>query len=286
MVLDDTGRFSRDAAKKLEELRRRIQGVTTKNHAEDLNSFRRVLTDYYTPEEMLEFKKPKKRKSLRKKEKLDINALKAEAISTGLGSMDLGSRNDRTRQLLKEENERAEAEKRDKAYKIAYEKAQEASKALRPMNNVISEENDDIVFDDDDEELRESLERAIKLALRTQEEAVKSVSETIALLASTLNENNSTIDDNNHSSTSGDLKENKVVFTEMEEFFWGLQLDVFMEEDAILHSPDKASISEAGGWSMVKEVEEKETDLKRSQFQMAQCMKLLSGRGYLELSNF
>ncbi|CAH9134789.1 unnamed protein product [Cuscuta epithymum] len=274
VALDETGRFSGDAAKKLEELRRRIQGVTTKSYAEDLNSSSRVLTDYYTHEEMLQFKKPKKKKSLRKKEKLDINALEAEAISTGLGSADLGSRNDKTRQHLKEEDERAEAEKRDKAYKFAYEKAQEASKALRPEYNLTSkeEEDDDIVFDDDDdEELRKSLERARKLALRTQEEVVKSVPETIALLASTLNENNSTVDNNNHD--SGDLQENKVVFTEMEEFVWGLQLDedsnkpgdedVFMEEDVIPNSPDKASIDEDGGWSEVKEVTEKETDLQK-----------------------
>ncbi|CAH9107873.1 unnamed protein product [Cuscuta epithymum] len=275
VALDETGRFSGDAAKKLEELRRRIQGVTTKSYAEDLNSSSRVLTDYYTHEEMLQFKKPKKKKSLRKKEKLDINALEAEAISTGLGSADLGSRNDKTRQHLKEEDERAEADKRDKAYKFAYEKAQEASKALRPEYNVTSkeEEDDDIVFDDDDEELRKSLERARKLALRTQEEAVKSVPETIALLASTLNENNSTVDSNNHDSASGDLQENKVVFTEMEEFVWGLQLDedsnktgdedVFMDEDVIPNSLDKASIAEDGGWSEVKEVTEKETDLQK-----------------------
>ncbi|VFQ79586.1 unnamed protein product [Cuscuta campestris] len=274
VALDETGRFSGDAEKKLEELRKRILGVATKNHAEDLNSSGRVLTDYYTQEEMLQFKKPKKKKSLRKKEKLDINALEAEAISTGLGIGDLGSRNDKTRQQLKEENERAETEKRDKAYQTAYAKAEEASKALRPVT-AKAEDDDDAAFDDDadDEELRKSLERARKLALRTQE-ASKSAPETIAFLA-TLNANNSTVDNNSHTSASGDLQENKVVFSEMEEFVWGLQLDedakkpgdedVFMEEDVVPNSPDKTSITEDGGWSEVKETEKKETNVKEEE---------------------
>ena len=49
---------------------------------------------------MLQFKKPKKKKSLRKKDKLDIDALEAEAVSAGLGIGDLGSRKDGRRQAL------------------------------------------------------------------------------------------------------------------------------------------------------------------------------------------
>nr|GLL29199.1 SART-1 family protein DOT2 isoform X1 [Ipomoea trifida] len=264
VTLDGTGRFSGGAEKKLEELRRRIQGVATKNHTEDLNSSSKILTDYYTQEEMLQFKKPKKKKSLRKKEKLDIDALEAEAISTGLGAGDLGTRNDKTRQALKEEKERAEAEMRSKAYQTAYTKAQEASKALRPEQAITTKaEEDDAVFDDDDEELRKSLERARKLALKKQE-AGKSVPEAIALLA-TSNANNSTVD-NNSNPAIGDSQENKVVFTEMEEFVWGLQLDedakkpdaedVFME-DVTPNSPE-AAITEDGGWTEVKETENNE----------------------------
>ena len=36
-----------------------------------------IITDYYTQEEMLQFKKPKKNKKLRKKDKLDVYALEA-----------------------------------------------------------------------------------------------------------------------------------------------------------------------------------------------------------------
>ncbi|KAI8022736.1 SART-1 family protein DOT2 [Camellia lanceoleosa] len=125
ITLDASGRFTGDAEKKLEELRRRIQGVPTNNHFEDLNSSDQIKSDYYTHEEMLQFKKPKKEKSLRKKEKLDIDAL------AGLGVGDLGSRNYGKRQAIREEKERSEAEKRSNAYQAAYAKADEASKALR-----------------------------------------------------------------------------------------------------------------------------------------------------------
>ena len=45
---------------------------------------------------MLQFKKPKKKKSLRKKEKFDVEALEAEAKTTGLGASDLGSKKDQS----------------------------------------------------------------------------------------------------------------------------------------------------------------------------------------------
>ncbi|RVW33055.1 SART-1 family protein DOT2 [Vitis vinifera] len=94
LALDASGRFTGEAEKKLEELRRRLQGVSTNNRFEDLNTYGKNSSDYYTHEEMLQFKKPKKKKSLRKKEKLNIDALEAEAVSAGLGVGDLGSRND------------------------------------------------------------------------------------------------------------------------------------------------------------------------------------------------
>ena len=51
---------------------------------------------------MLQFKKPKKNKKLRNKDKLDINALKAEAIAAGLGAGDLGFRDDTKRNVSRE----------------------------------------------------------------------------------------------------------------------------------------------------------------------------------------
>ena len=65
------------------------------NKTEQLLAQRRsIISDYYTQEEMLQFKKPKKKKKLWKKDKLDVDALKEEAIVVGLGVGDLGSRDD------------------------------------------------------------------------------------------------------------------------------------------------------------------------------------------------
>ncbi|XP_052185071.1 SART-1 family protein DOT2 isoform X2 [Diospyros lotus] len=264
VTLDASGRFSGDAEKKLEELRRRIQGVSTNNQFEDLSSSQKVASDYYTNEEMLRFKKPKKKKSLRKKEKLDLDAIEAEAVSAGLGIGDLGSRNDGKRQAIREEQERSEAEMRSNAYKIAYAKADEASKALRLEQTltVKTEEADNSGFGDDDEDLRKSLERARKLALKKQHEAVASGPQAVALLASKT-ASNSTADD--HNPASGESQENKVVFTEMEEFVWGLQLDeeaqkpdgedVFMEEDEAPKVVDQEIKDEDGGWTEVKDTD-------------------------------
>ncbi|KAM3283032.1 SART-1 family protein DOT2 [Capsicum chacoense] len=305
VTLDATGGFNADAEKKLEELRRRIQGPSSINRMEDLNSSGKLLSDYYTQEEMVQFKKPKKKKSLRKKEKLDLDALEAEAKSSGLGASDLGSRNDKTRQVLKEEKERAEAETRSNAYQAAYAKAEEASKALRPeKTNNNQREDDDAVFDDDEEELRKSLERARRLALRKQEGLAKTFPESIASLA-TSSANESTVD--NPSSVSGEAQENKVVFTEMEEFVWGLQLDeeeqkpggndVFMEEDELPKPADEEMKNEDGGWTEVKETKEEEPSVKEEEMEvtpddtirevpvgkgLAGVLKLLQERGTLK----
>lgn len=204
------------------QLRKRLQGASSVNHFEDLNASVKVSHDYYTQDEMLKFKKPKKKKSLRKKEKLDMDALEAEAISSGLGVGDLGSRNESRRQARKEEQERSEAEMRNNAYQSAYAKADEASRSLQLVqtSSVRLEDNGDTFIADDDEDLYKSLERARKLALKKQEAA--SGPEAVALLAKATTSNQATDDQN---TKAGELQENKVVFTEMEEFVWGLQLD-------------------------------------------------------------
>ncbi|XP_028753006.1 SART-1 family protein DOT2-like isoform X2 [Neltuma alba] len=221
LTLDERGGFSRESEKKLEELQRRLTGVSTDSF-EDLNSSGKVSSDYHTHEETLQFKKPKKNKSLRKKEKLDLKALEAEAVSAGLGVGDLGSRNDAKRQAIKEAQERLEAEKRNDACLSAYAKADEASKLLRLEQtlNVKTEEDETPVFADDDD-LHKSLERARRLAIKKKEEEAASSPQAIALLASS-NPGKETVDDQNP--TAGEI-ENKVVFTEMEEFVWGLQID-------------------------------------------------------------
>lgn len=185
-----------------------------------------ITSDFYTQEEMLQFKKPRKgkKKTLRKREKLDLDALEAEAVSAGLGVADLGSRNDTQRQANKEEQERLEAERRNSAYQLAYAKADEASKSLRLEQTltVIPEEDETPSFADDDDDLYKSLERARKLALKKKEEEMASGPQAIALLATTT-ASSQTAD--NQIPSTGESQDNKVVFTEMEEFVWGLQLD-------------------------------------------------------------
>ncbi|KAK9697926.1 hypothetical protein RND81_08G070200 [Saponaria officinalis] len=259
VTLDASGRFT--ANKKIEELRKKLQIPSHNNQVEDLTSAVRVSSDYYTPEEMLQFKKPKKKKSLRKREKLDLDALEAEARAEGLGSSDLRSRNDSKSQTAKEEEERAEAKRRSNAYLAAFAKADEASRALRMDQRLptVNEEDDADIFEEDAEDLQKSLERARKLALKEKTEKAPTGPEAIARLARSAVGSQSL---DAHNSTSGDTSENKVVFTEMEEFVWGLQLeedtdkptheDVFMEED----EAPKASVEkkdESKGWTEVLE---------------------------------
>ncbi|KAJ4832085.1 ESCRT II complex subunit Dot2 [Turnera subulata] len=256
VTLDEKGRFTGEAEKKLEELRRRLQGGSTNSRLEDLTSSAKISSDYYTQEEMLRFKKPKKKKSLRKKDKLDLDALEREAVSAGLGVGDLGSRSDGRRQAVREQQERSEAEMRKSAYDSALAKADEASKLLRLEQTltVKAEEDENQVFADDDEDLYKSLERARKLALKNQD-AEAFGPDAIARLATTTASNRITDDQN------GESEENKVVFTEMEEIVSGIQLDedahkpdidnIFMDEDEAPRVSDEEKKDEAGGWTEV-----------------------------------
>ncbi|PWA60702.1 SART-1 protein [Artemisia annua] len=223
ITLDEKGNISGEAEKTLEEynlqLHRRRSDAFVTPHFEDLTSTRKDSTDYYTSDEMLTFKKPKKKKSLRKKEKFDIDALEAEARSAGLDSGDHGSRSDGKRQAQKEEHERSVTEKRNNAFQSAYMKADEASKALRMEPTVTvqkEQEEEEFIFGTDDDDLHNSLQRTRKLALQMKD-GTPSGPHSIALLATST----SKIMD----AENGDSRENQVVFTEMKEFVWGLQLD-------------------------------------------------------------
>ncbi|KAF6134707.1 hypothetical protein GIB67_002108 [Kingdonia uniflora] len=261
VTLDHSGRFTDETEKKLEELRKRIQGVPTSSQFEDLNSSKKLSSDYYSHEEMLQFKKPRKKKSLRKKDKLDLDALEAEAISSGLGVGDLGSRNDPKRQTAKEEKERSEAQMRKDAYQTAYFKAEEASKALweEPTSTFKVGEEENLIFGDD-EDLYKSLEKARKLALKKRDQTVTSGPQLVASVAIASIDQSA---DTEANPSSEEMQENRVVFTEMEEFVWGLQLDeeshkpetedVFMEEDEMAISPDRERKKEIGGWSEVND---------------------------------
>ncbi|KAK4796288.1 hypothetical protein SAY86_028614 [Trapa natans] len=253
VTLDARGRFTVEAEKKLAELRRRLEGTPTSSHFEDLTSTSRKSLDYYTQEEMLQFKKPKKKKSIRKKEKLDLDALEAEAISSGLGAGDLGSRNDVRGQAVREEQEKSEAERRNNAYQLAYAKAEEASKLLRLEQTLpVKRGDEESAIFDEDEDFYKSLERARKLTLKKQKEEV-SGPKAVALLATSTASNQTSGGQNQ---PSAEEQENKVVITEMEEFVWGLQLDeesrkpdgedVFMDEDAAPVASDNEQMDVTG----------------------------------------
>ncbi|CAN6465454.1 unnamed protein product [Victoria cruziana] len=262
VVLDESGRLSREAQKKLEELRKRLVGASASNQFEDLTTTTKVSSDYYTHEEMLQFRKPKKKKSLRKKEKLNLDGMEAEAKSAGLGIGDLGSRKDMQRQLDKEAKKKAEAEERMNSYKSAYNKAEEASRALREGQTVtISGDKDENPVFGDDDDLYKSLEKARKFSFKKQEEEAASGTLAVALRAvSSIHKS----EEAENPAAGGSHDNNKIVFTEMEEFVWGLQLD----EDS--HKPDKEDVFKddgettesfepeedtGGGWMEVKDME-------------------------------
>ncbi|KAH7835013.1 hypothetical protein Vadar_022063 [Vaccinium darrowii] len=268
VTLDASGCFTSDTEKELEKLRKRIHGVSANNHFEDLNTSDKITSsDYYTREEMVQFKKTKKKKSLRKKEKINIDALEAEAVSAGLGVGDLGTRKDGKRNAIREEKERLKAEMRSNAYQAAYAKADEASQALQleQTRTIRTEEYDDNPVFGDDDDLHKSLERARKLALKKQGEEAASCPQAIALLAAST-ASHSTVDD--QSASSGERQKNKVVFTEMQEFLWVLELDeevhksdgedVFMEEDIEPKALDQETKDEDGGWIEVKDTDKEE----------------------------
>ncbi|KAJ3693561.1 hypothetical protein LUZ60_009041 [Juncus effusus] len=253
VTLDEGGRFTGEAEKKLEELRKRISGVSTQKPALDLTSQSKTSSEYYTQEEMLQFKKPKKKKtkSLRKKEKLDLDALEAEAKESGLGSSDFGSRKDPNRLGKIEEKEKMESESRIGKYKAAIEKAEEETRISRMRETGISDDgnegNEVLVFGEDYEDLQRSVEQERKRALMMRkEENVLDLKKVVSLATEKKvnNENDMEIDNNDHGDNDGGNSgnSNKVVFSDMDEFVWGLQLkeetqkpetdDVFMDADS------------------------------------------------------
>ncbi|KAI3883313.1 hypothetical protein MKW92_031574 [Papaver armeniacum] len=266
VTLDASGRFTGEAEKKLEELRKRLHGVSTGSRFEDLTSSGKISSDYYTQEEMLQFKKPKKKKSMRKKERLDLDALEAEAISVGLGVGDRGSRKYGKMQSAKEEQVKSEAQKRSDAYQSAIAKAAEASEALRleQVSIVPVVEDENPVFGDEDDELYKSLEKARNLALKERNAASGAQAVSSAITASNKLAESQT-------PSTEEAEDDKVVFTEVEEFVWGLQLDeeagkpegedVFMEEDEIndaKSSNQEIKDVETGGWTEVNDANEDE----------------------------
>ncbi|KAG0502967.1 hypothetical protein HPP92_003039 [Vanilla planifolia] len=309
VTLDESGHFTGEAEKKLAELRKKIEGSTIKKDYEDLSSSGKVQSDYFTIDEMLQFKKPKKKKSLRRKERLDLDALEAEAVASGLGVSDLGTRNDRKRPSAREEEEKSTFEARINAYQTALAKAEEASKVLRQGQSLASSpiEYDNVVFGEDYEDLQKSLEQARKLVLRKPDETTSSGPQAVALLA-TMHK----VHDDVQSSVAGDTNENKVVITEMEEFVLGLHInadlnnpeseDVFKDDEDVPMSIDRETKAEITGWTDAREMEmememdkpslSSDTDVKPDEIiheaavgkGLAGALKLLKDRGTLKES--
>ncbi|KAG6491365.1 hypothetical protein ZIOFF_052705 [Zingiber officinale] len=244
----------------LSEAEKKLAEVLLFFSFEDLRASAKITSDYYTPEELLQFKKPKKKKSLRKKEKLDLDAMEAEAVSAGLGASDRGSRTDSRRQAAKEEKEKIEVEIRNRAYQAAYDKAEAASKILRHEQTLTfkSTEDEDFVFGEEYEDLQRSLEQERKLAHRKQDETAASGLQAVALRATSSKEQ-----EHSQSQYTGEPQEEKVVITEVEEFVLGLQLtqgaqkpeseDVFMDDDDSPISLDTETKGDDVGWTQVEE---------------------------------
>ncbi|KAG2489863.1 hypothetical protein HYH03_011665 [Edaphochlamys debaryana] len=169
--------------------------------------------DYYTPAEMAAFSKPKKKKTkgerrIRAKsvepEGGDVLAELEAQAAEGAGASDLGRREDRGATLVaKEAAARIAAEDKRARFEAAVQKANWASQFLRPsgppktgakeaeeLEDALNKGTDlpkssglkaQVVGDDDEEdrELRESLERARRLAQkkREEEEAAKAAAE-------------------------------------------------------------------------------------------------------------
>ncbi|EFJ36327.1 hypothetical protein SELMODRAFT_404232 [Selaginella moellendorffii] len=107
--LDDLGGVNEESQKRLEEVRLKLQGAALK--MQSLLGPENQASDFYTKEEMMKFKKPRKQKKLRKKDMLDVDALEAEAKAAGLGADDLGSRANNSKP-----KQEAEAEEEDELY--------------------------------------------------------------------------------------------------------------------------------------------------------------------------
>ncbi|KAJ7538223.1 hypothetical protein O6H91_11G038800 [Diphasiastrum complanatum] len=275
VVLDETGGINEQSRKRLEEIRQRLQNATVRGLARDsvASEAARVAADFYTQEEMLQFKKPKKKKKLRKKIDIDIDALEAEAKAAGLGTGDLGSRVSAGRNGKKEE-ERAVADSKRNAYQNAYVKALEASKVLLSESSAAMDmDTDGPVFGaDEDDELHRSLERARFAALKKQAENGGSVAGPQAVAARLAALKEETGSGSQHQGVAEGETEKPIVITDTGEFCLSLQLDevisrragakdVFGEEDDVgpAATKDLEVANKEGGWIEVREVDQKDS---------------------------
>lgn len=173
------------------QVRKRLQHGMGDRLAESLlTSTSSIASEYFTQDEMTQFKKPKKKKKLRKKDKLDLDALEAEAVMEGLGTGDMGSRESASRRTVMQEEMKAAADARRERYENAVAKAADASRLLREeteSKNMDVDDTEDVpTFDiEEDDILAKSLERARQAALKKQAENAIGPQAVVARLAGT-----------------------------------------------------------------------------------------------------
>jgi U4/U6.U5 tri-snRNP-associated protein 1 len=133
-----------------------------------------IASEYFTQDEMTTFKKPKKKKKLRKKDKLDLDALEAEAVAEGLGTTDMGSRDTISRRAIMQDEMKAAADARRERYESAVAKAADASRILKEESEAkamdVDKTEEIIVGAEEEEVMQKSLDRARQAALKKQAE--------------------------------------------------------------------------------------------------------------------
>lgn len=304
LTLDESGGINEEGRKRLEELRKKLEGGELKPH-ESLSGSGHVASDFFTQEEMLQFNKPKKKKKLRKREKFDLDALEAEAKAEGLGEGDRGSRLSSAMQAQKLEKEKAAEESRKSAYMNAYTKAVDASQKLRLSSALDVESEDAFVFGgEEDDELERSLQRSRQAALKKQVENGASSAGPQAVASALLQGSEAT-----HGPTDDAVDKDKttVVFTETEEFCRNIQLDevlmrrpgkkdVFSEDEEPMKEENPLGLD--GGWMEVNE-DNKDQEMEEQQAEedpdleeavpevtvgkgLASALQLLKDRGTLK----
>jgi U4/U6.U5 tri-snRNP-associated protein 1 len=295
ITLDESGGVNEESRRKLEEVRKRLQSAAMGDRTAEslLASTTSVASDYFTHDEMVQFKKPMKKKKLRKKDKLDLDALEAEAVAEGLGTADLGTRDSAARRIEKQEEMKAAVESRKAAYDNALSKAVDASKVLSgqhiPGASDIDQRTETLQFGvEEDEDLHKSLERARQAALQKQAESVIGPQGVVARIAASKQSADGVL------SGTGDSG-GRLVFSDTGEFCRSLQLDealtrragpkdVFVEEDEE-EAPPVVKEEAEGGWTEIKDTDmveaqgemENDTDVLEEQVHEAAVGKGLAG---------
>eukprot|EP00898_Chlorokybus_atmophyticus_P001200 jgi/Chlat1/2080/Chrsp17S02634 len=219
MRLDNQGRVDEQAKQRIEQVRQRLHGKTE----ESLNTAGTSSAqpaDYFTPDEMAQFKRPKtkKKKKIRQKTTELLQELEAQAAEAT--AQDHGSRR------LKEADGAAQAlqdSSRSTAYERAFAKAEAASRTLRATVDEAAE--------DEDLEMMESLRRARRLALK----GAAPRADVGAVVAAIRQGNQVTAAD-------GDDDGEKLVFTDTGEFCRGIAANGAEEVGKSFHAPGKAQV--------------------------------------------